>query len=54
MPSLTKRGAIWLVGIVIFGLAHDWLSNHTSTPVFLIVGATYLVSLRFISEKFGK
>lgn len=54
MPSLTKKGSIYLLGIVIFGLAYGWLKDHTSTPMFLIVGLTYLLSLRLISEKLGK
>jgi hypothetical protein len=49
-----KKGLIYLLGVVLLGLAYGGLKNSLGGPTFTFVAITYLVILRFFAEKFGR
>ena len=46
-------GAIYLIGVIILGLAYYPLKESLTGPVFLGVAVTYLLALRFLAKRFG-
>lgn len=45
---------IFFVGLVPLVFSSDWLRGAMGDFISLIVAITYVVSLRFIAEKFGR
>jgi hypothetical protein len=50
---MSRKGIIYLIGVVVLGLAHGWLRATFSGPVSFAIAVCYLALLRFIAEKFG-
>lgn len=49
-----KKGLIYLLGVVVLGLAYGGLKKFLGNPLFTFVAIGYLIVLRLLAEKFGR
>jgi hypothetical protein len=49
-----KKRLIYLLGVVVLGLAYAWLKTTLGNPVFFAIAIIYLIVLTLFAEKFGK
>lgn len=48
-----RKGLIYLLGVVVLGLAYVWMKNALGEPVFFLSAIVYLIALRMFAEKYG-
>jgi hypothetical protein len=48
-----RKGAIYLMGVVVLGIGYAFLKDSLGNPVFFIVAVAYLVGLRILANIFG-
>lgn len=53
-PKMTKKGLIYLAGVVVLGLGYGLLKGMLGDVEFVVAALVYLVGLRLLAEKFGK
>lgn len=51
---MSKKGWIYLIGVVILGLTQAWLRTALGDPLAFAVCIAYLLACRLVAEKFGK
>lgn len=45
---------IYLIGVLILGLSHEFLKTNLNSYAFVGVGITYLLGVNYLAHKFGK
>jgi hypothetical protein len=51
---MNKAWIYYLVGIMAFGFAYEWLKSIMGQPVFFVGAIIYVLLLRLLAEKFGR
>ena len=59
MPQIERRGGppqglLYIIGLVLFVPAYEWLKGELAAPVVLGIFGCYLLIVRFLAQRWGR